>query len=171
MAAMKYTRDDFRDRAKGIARQLEPRRSQRTPHRRRMPVFLILYAGVGLYVILGVFLSSRTPSSPTPSKAIVAPAIVLERLTESGPRDETRYSIRLEVSPAGADSFEHLVLVDQASWETMKEGDALLMRYERIRQGQAILLLGLSSPQASEADDFHLEVEEPEGTLFEEIRL
>ena len=121
--------------------------------------------------MLGVFLSSQTPSGFTSPKRIIAPAVVMDRLTNPGRQGETRYSLRLHVSPVGSESFEYLALVDKASWEAVKLGDDLIMRYERIRQGQAILLLGLSSPETTGADGFRLEVKEPEETLFEEISL
>ncbi len=154
----KFRRERYRELAHAKLRAMDRASNRSAPRGRVLQTFLVVYLGIGAYMVLGMFLETTMTATPTVDHTRTAIATVTARGDEPVQEEPRVYGLDVHVEPDGGDdAFEHVLHVDEMSWVTAAVGDTFAIRYERVGENDRVLVLDVHVPTP--------EVEEQESTL------
>lgn len=135
--AIKYTRQDFRDRAKGTQRFAGQAggaglRGRLSAEQSRFLVLLTL----PLVIVLLLFGGRLMPPAASKSETVEdGEGVVVRKELKTSDGVKDRYEVEIEVKLAEDRSCFSIVEVDRALWESLESGQLVHVRYGRLKPG------------------------------------
>lgn len=155
---IKYVRDNYRDHARGVMRNLTPlyRPPQRNwPRRGGLRQITVLLAIISMLFIVEAVLKQRRGVSENP---LTASATVTGK---QGPMSDdvgTHYLVDLAVALEGEGTVDVTTECTREVWESLSKGDAVTIDYRETDVPNVILIQGITRLPPDQAP------QDPEGT-------